>query len=225
VSFGEEDLLPLSALQHLLFCERQCALIHLEGAWRENALTVEGRHLHERIDAGGRESRGDLQIARSLPLVSLRLGLAGRADVVELHRDAGGVPLPGRSGRWRAVPVESKRGRPKAHRADEVQLCAQGLCLEEMLGGEVPSGALFYGETRHRLEVAFDAGLRRLTEETAERLHALVASGRTPRARREPKCRSCSLLALCLPDALGGSAAAYLDRVLDDDEPAAGGAP
>jgi len=225
MSFDEGDLLPLSALQHLLFCERQCALIHLEGAWSENALTVEGRHLHERIDSGEGESRGDLHIARSLPLASLRLGLTGRADVVELHRAADGVPVPGLAGLWRPVPVESKRGRPKAHRADEVQLCAQGLCLEEMLGVEVPNGALFYGETRRRLEVAFDAGLRRLTEEAAARLHALFASGRTPLARREPKCRSCSLVEICLPDALVGSAAAYLDRMVDDGEPAAGGGP
>ena len=223
MSFDEADLLPLSALQHLLFCERQCALIHLEGVWRENALTVQGRQLHERIDAGQGESRGDLLLARSLPLASRRLGLAGRADVVELHRVADGVPVPGHDGLWRPVPVESKRGRPKAHRADEVQLCAQGLCLEEMLGAEVPGGALFYGETRRRVEVAFDAALRRLTEDAAARLHALLAAGRTPLARREPKCRSCSLVEVCLPDALGGSAAAYLDRMVDGGEPAAGG--
>ena len=218
MSFDEEDLLPISALQHLLFCERQCALIHLEGAWSENVLTVEGRHLHERIDAGEPESRGPLRIARSLPLRCLRLGLAGRADVVEFRCVEHGASLPGALGQWRPFPIESKRGHPKQNRADEVQLCAQALCLEEMLDVEVPSGALFYGETRRRLEVAFDEGLRTLTEESAVRLRALFSSGRTPTARREPKCRSCSLLETCLPDALGDSAERYLDRVFDEPD-------
>src|ERR1700681_2652308 len=134
--FTEDDLLPLSALQHLLFCERQAALIHLEQMWAETGLTVEGTHLHERVDNARGESGGDVRIARALPLRSLRLGLSGRADLVELHlvsADTSGEPgavLPGISGEWRPFPVEYKRGRPKAHHADEVQLCAQALCLE-----------------------------------------------------------------------------------------------
>lgn len=208
--FAEDDLLPLSALQHLLFCERQCALIHIEQVWAENRLTVEGRHLHERVDGGTGETRGTLRIARGLALRSLRLGLAGRADAVEFH--AGAAP----DGAGLVVPVEYKRGRPKSHRADEVQLCAQALCLEEMLDVRIPAGALFYGTPRRRTEVAFDDELRSLTEATAARLHALIASGVTPRAVREPKCESCSLLDLCLPDAIarGGSAQAHTDRSL-----------
>jgi CRISPR-associated exonuclease Cas4 len=204
--FGEDDLLPLSALQHLLFCERQCALIHLEQIWVENSLTVEGRHLHEQADSGIQESRGDLRIARALPLRSLRLGLSGKSDVVEFHRIDESA--------WRPFPVEYKRGRPKSHRADEVQLCAQALCLEEMLGADVPAGALFYGQTRHRLDVPFDAELRRLTEETAARLHRLIAAGITPTATREPKCDQCSLLEICMPAAPAVSARQYLDRFL-----------
>src|SRR5690606_13922741 len=138
-------------------------LIHLEQVWEDNPLTVQGTQLHEKVDAGLGESRGDLRIARGLPLRSFRLGLAGRADAVELHR-----PPPGdASGAWRPFPVEYKRGQPKTHRADEIQLCAQALCLEEMLATDVPAGALFYGETRRRQDVAFDAELRRLTEDAA----------------------------------------------------------
>src|SRR4051812_29295938 len=187
MSFTEDDLLPLSALQHLLFCERQAALIHVEQLWAENPLTVQGRQLHEKVDSAAGESRGDVRVARSLPLRCLRLGLSGRADLVELHRvsdddDAGepGAVLPGVAGRWRPFPVEYKRGRPKPYHADEVQLCAQALCLEEMLGTPVPAGALFYGQTRRRHDVPFSEALRGETEEAAARLHRLLASGVTP---------------------------------------------
>jgi CRISPR-associated exonuclease Cas4 len=232
--FAEDELLPLSALQHLLFCERQCALIHVEQIWVENAFTVEGRHLHDRVDAGPAETRGEVHTARGLPLRSLRLGLSGKADCVEFHRLRGtgqaeaqadaeaGALLPGLAGRWQPFPVEYKRGIPKSHRADEVQLCAQALCLEEMLGAAVRGGALFYGRTRRRLAVDFDPVLRGLTSNTAARLHALIAAGRTPRARREPKCASCSLLDVCMPDALSSPAGRYLDdaiRQADRDLP------
>jgi CRISPR-associated exonuclease Cas4 len=227
-SFTEDDLLPLSALQHLLFCERQAALIHLERLWAENPLTVAGRQLHERVDHAPGESRGDVRLARALPLRSLRLGLVGKADLVELHRlpsGAEGQPgtsLPGVSGAWRPFPVEYKRGRPKAHHADLVQLCAQALCLEEMLDTPVPAGALFYGQTRRRHDVPFDAALRKETEEAAARLHRLLSSGTTPPPVREPKCDQCSLIHLCLPDAPSHSARRFLDlllrRAVDDGE-------
>jgi CRISPR-associated exonuclease Cas4 len=211
--FSEDDLLPLSALQHLLFCQRQCALIHIEGLWDENRLTALGKRLHERAHREGeRELRGDVCIARGVRLRSLRLGLAGKADVVEFHRlDAAGVPLAGVPGLWRPFPVEYKRGRPKRNRCDEVQLCAQALCLEEMLGTDVPAGALFYGTTRRRFDVALGAALRAETEDAARRLHAMIGSGVTPRIAREPKCDHCSLAALCLPEATGParSAARY----------------
>jgi CRISPR-associated exonuclease Cas4 len=217
MSFTEDDLLPLSALQHLLFCERQAALIHLEQVWAENSLTVEGKHLHERVDIGPGESRGDLRIARGLPLRNLRLGLSGKADAVELHRVPDGEPgarLPDTPGAWRPFPVEYKRGRPKRHRADEVQLCAQALCLEEMLATAVPAGALFYGQTRRRLDIAFDSVLRQETENAAARLHRLFASRITPPPVREPKCDQCSLLDICMPGAPAASARRYLDRLL-----------
>jgi len=225
--FTEDDLLPLSALQHLRFCERQCALIHVEGLWAENRLTVEGSHLHRKVHDGPDESRRDVRTVRGMPLRSLRLGLVGQSDAVEFHLrtdgDGGapGVRLEGASGEWVPFPVEYKRGRPKRDRSDELQLCAQALCLEEMLGVPVPRGALFYGETRRRKDVELDGALRADTEETAARLHRLIASGVTPRAVREPKCESCSLLDLCLPEALdsGRSATRYLARALAALEP------
>jgi CRISPR-associated exonuclease Cas4 len=216
--FSDDDLLPLSALQHLVFCERQCALIHVEGQWQENPLTFEGRQMHERVDRDAGESRRDVRILRGLTLVHRGLGLAGRADVVELHRDAAGVPVPGVPGRWRPFPVEYKRGRPKAHDADRVQLCAQALCLEEMWSADVPAGALFYGQTRRRDDVAFDAVLRAATVEAARRVREILESGETPSARKEKKCARCSLLDRCRPDAIGRSASRYLDAIWAGDE-------
>lgn len=184
----EDALVPLSALQHHLFCPRQCALIHVEGLWAEDGATAEGRLLHERVDVGGRETRPGLRVARGLALRSLALGVAGRADAVEFH---GRPPRP--------FPVEYKRGKPKAHRADEVQLCAQAICLEEMFGTEVPEGALFYGETRRRLAVRFDAELRALTARVAMEVRSIVAAGRTPPPVHGPHCRRCSMESLCRP--------------------------
>lgn len=182
-----DDSLPLSALQHWLFCPRQCALIHVERAWAENRFTAEGRILHERADEGRAESREGIRILRAVQIASARYGLHGVADVVELR---GGVPCP----------VEYKRGRPKAHRADEVQLCAQALCLEEMTGHTVSEGALFYGAARRRKIVPLDAGLRALTLRVADEVRAAIATGTLPppvfEARR---CGSCSMHDLCRP--------------------------
>jgi CRISPR-associated exonuclease Cas4 len=218
---NEDDLLPISALQHLVFCERQCALIHIEQAWAENPFTLEGEHLHESADVPGLESRGGLRIARGLHLRSFRLGLSGIADVVEFQRCEGdaheGAALPGIKGRWTPYPVEYKRGRKRYHRANEVQLCAQALCLEEMLETPVPKGALYYGKSRRRLEVEFSEELREFTESACERLRSLLAAGRTPPAVREKKCRDCSLLGICQPDVIGRSVSTYLKRSLGLD--------
>ncbi|MBZ0253693.1 MAG: CRISPR-associated protein Cas4 [Candidatus Methylomirabilis sp.] len=219
--YEEADLLPISALQHLSYCERQWALIHLEGLWGESRATVEGARLHEKTEEYGAEVRGDVRIARGLRLRSLRLGLAGVADVVEFHpppgESAGGPAPPAGMRVRRPYPVEYKRGRPKVEPHDEVQLCAQALCLEEMLSISVPEGALFYGKPRRRKEVSFDAELRARTEALAARLHALARAGRTPPAVYEPaKCDRCSLLDQCLPRSAGGgrSAAAFLADAL-----------
>ncbi|TWB45807.1 CRISPR-associated protein Cas4 [Nitrospirillum pindoramense] len=204
----DEDPIPLSALQHHLFCPRQCALIHVERQWAENASTAEGRVLHERVDQPGRSHRDRVRTVRSLPLRCRRLNLIGVADVVEFQPPD-----------HRPYPVEFKRGRPKAHRADEVQLCAQALCLEEMFGQPVMEGALFYGEKRRRMAVAFDTELRTLTERVAADVRAMIDQGRTPPPVHEPsRCRQCSLIDLCQPRRLAAppSVADWLRRHLRD---------
>jgi len=207
-NISESDLLPLSALQHFLYCPRQCALIHIEQQWAENRFTAEGRILHNRTDSPAAETRRGVRTVTAMPIRSFRLGVSGIADVVEFRRDGE---------RLRPFPVEYKRGRPKAHRADEVQLCAQAMALEEMFGTAVAEGALFYGAERRRMPVAFDAELRALTEQTARATRALIDSGRTPPPVFEPKlCNSCSLLELCRPQRLAGapSVARWLERAI-----------
>lgn len=193
--YTEDDLLPISGLQHLIFCERQCALIHIEQAWAENRFTAEGRIMHERVHNADRESRGDIRVEYGMPLRSLRLGLVGQADVVEFHRkkQKDGKEL------WLPFPVEYKRGRPKKDNSDRVQLCAQAMCLEEMLKTSIPGGALFYGKTRRRQDVVFDPLLREETEHAARRFHELVRRGETPKAVYQKRCEKCSMVDLCLP--------------------------
>lgn len=188
MTYTEDDLLPISALQHLLYCERQCALIHIERVWEENLFTAEGRILHEKVDSGEDCVRAGRRIARSLPLRSLKLGLSGLADVVEFGPVQGDV-----------YPVEYKRGRSKAANWDRIQLCAQAMALEEMLGVSITEGALFYGKTRRREVVTLDATLRAETEGASERLHQRIASGQTPAAHYDAKCDACSLIEKCMP--------------------------
>ncbi len=207
---SDADLIALSALQHYLFCPRQCALIHIEQAWAENAATAEGRVAHERVHAALSEMRRGVRTITGMPLRSGRLGVTGIADVVELHRMEDGA--------WRPFPVEHKRGRPKTHRADEVQLCAQAMALEEMFAVDIAEGALFYGQPRRRTPVAFDPALRALTQEVAAAARALIAEGRTPRmAYDKTRCDACSLIEICRPKATGAarSASAWLDAQLD----------
>jgi len=214
VMYTDDELLPLSALQHLQFCERQCALIHVEQLWVENRFTAEGRILHDHVDSGGRESRKKIRVEFSVPLRSLSLGLIGKADVVEFHKEkiADGKSI------WRPFPVEYKRGKPKKNNCDRIQICAQALCLEEMTGCDVHEGALFYGKTRRRKDVAFDQNLRQETMETAVRLHDLVKERKTPLPQFTAKCRHCSFIDLCLPEKVGGqrSARQYLNKLIGD---------
>lgn len=190
----EDALISLSALQHYLFCPRQCALIHVEQLWAENVATAEGRLLHEAADSGRQDKRTGVRVSRSLALRSLKLGVVGKADVVEFHARKNAPAQP--------FPVEYKRGKPKSHRADEVQLCAQAICLEEMHGVLVSEGALFYGVTRRRLNVIFDEELRALTADVAAQARAMIAQDRTPAPVKAPRCKSCSLLELCQPERL-----------------------
>jgi CRISPR-associated exonuclease Cas4 len=206
--YDDEDLLPLSALQHFLFCERQCGLIHIEQVWAENAYTAEGRILHERAHSGNNERRSGHKTEFGMPVRSLSLGLVGKTDAVE-YRDDGQI-----------VVVEYKRGRPKRGKEDEVQLCAQALCLEEMKGTRIDEGALYYGKTHRRRSVRFETELRALTVETAARAHAMVSAGMTPQASYdEKKCPNCSLLGICMPkkSSRGRSVSAYLERMLKEE--------
>ena len=189
------DAIPLSALQHFLYCPRQCALIHLEQLWAESRETAEGRILHERADLPGAGTRKGVRVATAMALSHEAFGLIGKADVVEFHSEGAGSERP--------FPVEYKRGRPKAHQADEVQLCAQALCLEDMYGKPVPCGALFYGQTRRRKDVVFDGELRKLTLKVIQQTRSMLESRQTPRAVYEAKkCDSCSLVDLCMPQCL-----------------------
>lgn len=209
MSFSEDNLLPISGLSHLLFCKRRAALIHIERSWVENIFTAEGKIMHERAHKEDRESRGAIRVEYSMALRSLRLGLIGKADVVEFHLNNAQADE-----KWSPFPVEYKRGKPKKDNVDKVQLCAQAICLEEMLNTEIPSGALFYGKTRHRLDVDFDKDLRSETEDTATRFHLLFEQGRTPKPIYSKKCKSCSMKNLCLPKTV--QKAKPVDRYLMD---------
>lgn len=197
----------LSALQHYAFCPRQCALIHIEQVWQENGHTAQGRLMHETVHGGSSRMRGGVKVATDLELRASHLGLHGRADVVEFHRDGAG---------WKPYPVEYKKGRPHAGvDADEVQLCAQALCLEEMLGVDIPEGALFYGEARRRRVIPFGEALRRRTKEVAHAVRAMLESGITPHPKELPWCSSCSLNSYCLTEMFDERASSYVRKLCE----------
>jgi len=200
----------LSRLQHYLFCPRQFALIELEDIWTENQFTAEGQVLHQKVNQPDQEKRGAIRTAWALRLANEQLGIEGVADVVEYHKQTDGTEIP--------YPIEYKRGKPKTHRADEVQLCAQALCLEEMHSVVVPEGALFYGEVRRRYPVIFDAELRDLTLKTILACRTIVQTKITPKAQYQAKkCKACSLIDQCHPNGFSKSAAAWLANQLTED--------
>jgi CRISPR-associated exonuclease Cas4 len=218
--FTEDDLIPISALQHYAFCPRQWGLIHIEQLWSENRFTAEGRVLHDKTHEPQEENRPGIRIVRTLRLVSYRLGLTGQADVVEFHKSFDSaspiktfesrqdkadskIKLGGVEGFWKPVPVEYKRGKPKIDICDEVQICAQAMCLEEMLKTSIGSGFLFYGRPRRRQQVDFTDTLRKQTEQIIEELHKLLAERITPKAKYGKRCESCSLLEVCMPEITG----------------------
>jgi len=216
--YHEDDYIMLSALQHYLFCPRQCALIHLEQTWDDNRLTMQGNILHERVHEQNHEKRGDVIVSRGLRLASARLGLAGQADVVEFHRSDTGCALANYPGAWQPFPVEYKRGRPKHDHCDAVQLCAQAVCLEEMLECSIPKGALYYGQERRRKDVEFEQTLRDETLACVSAVHELLNNGRTPPPVADKKCGSCSLKDLCLPDTLSKKLSGYYRRLMEGNE-------
>ena len=200
MAYNEEEYLQLSGIQHFRFCRRQWALIHIENLWAENARTVGGEIMHERAhDSGVREKRSDLIITRSLSVSSPTLGVSGACDVVEFRRSDGGISLPNESGLFLPFPVEYKHGSPRGDNANELQLCGQAMCLEEMLCCDVRVGALFFWEIRRRVEVEFSPGLRNEVREPLKEMHELYRRGRTPKVKPTKSCNACSLEKLCLP--------------------------
>lgn len=198
--YGEEDYLMLSGIQHFAFCRKQWAMIHIEQQWAENYRTTAGELMHKKAhDADSFEKRGDLLIIRGMRISSRNLGLSGQCDVVEFHQDENGVSLFGYDGKWKPIPVEYKRGTPKENNADELQLCAQAMCLEEMLQVYVQDGYLYYGENRRRSHVDFTDSLREEVRNAAKEMHELFQRGYTPNVKPSKKCKACSLENLCLP--------------------------
>lgn len=206
----------LSGVQHFKFCPRQWYLVYIEQIWQENELTTLGSILHERVHQPEQsQRRGSVVTLRSVPLASYTLGIYGFSDAVELHpatdAEAPTFTHPKYPGRWEAIPIEYKRGRPKRHNADRLQLCAEAMCLEEAYGISIPLGYVFYGETKHREEVLFSAELREELRTTVEAMHEAFKSKAPLPAVYSAKCRSCSLHDQCMPRVNQfGSASAYL---------------
>lgn len=218
MAYKEEDYLQLSGIQHFLFCHRQWALIHIEQQWAENLRTVDGQLMHKNAhDAQLHTRRGDILTVRGLRIHSAKLGLSGECDVVEFRKSINGVPLAMTDGLWQPYPVEYKRGTAKPNHMDEAQLCAQAMCLEEMLCCDIPEGALFYGETRHRQPVDFTSELRQEVLEAAQDMHLLFQRGSTPKVKPTKSCSACSLKDLCLPKLMRThSVSAYLQDQLEE---------
>ena len=218
MSYNEDDFLQLSGLQHFTFCRRQWALIHIEQQWAENYRTTDGEILHAKAhDGASTESRGDLQIVRGLRIQSQTLGVSGACDVVEFRHSENGIPMSGKDGLWQPYPVEYKRGEPKENHCDILQLCAQAMCLEEMLCCSIPEGALFYGETRRRERVEFTDVLRDEVKSAFEEMHRYWGRGYTPKVKPTKACNACSLKDLCLPALTRKkSVVSYLSSAMED---------
>lgn len=220
MTYRECDFLQISGIQHFMFCRRQWALIHIEGLWAENLRTVNGEIFHERAhDPSLSEKRGDLITVRTLRVFSSELGISGECDVVEFRRDdENGAKLRGREGRWMPTPIEYKSGSSKAGDADRLQLCAQAMCLEEMLGVDIELGYMFYGETHRREKVYINCELRQAVKDAVSEMHSYMNRGYTPKVKTGKFCSACSLKELCLPALCKNkSAAEYINSAIGED--------
>lgn len=209
-SILEEALIPIRYINDLLFCERRSALHLNEQIWKDNQFTTEGMLAHKRVDVPRNRKRGELRDVTGMWLVSYELGLIGKADLIEMHSGPNGTVVP--------YPVEFKRGKKRRWDNNEAQLCAQALCLEEMMHVSIPRGAIFHVKSQHREEVVFDDALRSHTIQAAKRLRQLVDTRETPKAKFHPKCKGCSLLEWCMPKSLRPRATAtrYIESIVDD---------
>lgn len=219
MEYQEEDYLLLSGIQHFVFCRRQWALIHIEQQWEENVRTFDGRVMHENAhNADFHEKRNGVIMVRAMKVFSREMGISGECDVVEFQPAPEGITLAGQKGTYIAVPVEYKRGKPKPHNADEMQLMAQAMCLEEMLMTRIPKGYLYYGETRRRTEVLFTEELRQSVRSCFEEMHAYYSRKYTPMVKKGTYCRQCSLNNICLPELSGAQPAdAYVSEMLKEE--------
>lgn len=200
MEYNEEDFLLLSGIQHFVFCKRQWALIHIEQQWQENLRTVEGEILHEKThDETIKEKRKDLIISRGMNVFSRMMGITGTCDIVELHKDVHGVNIFGQDGTYKPIPIEYKRGKPKENESDVLQLCAQAMCLEEMLLCEIPEGFLFYGEIKRRVKVLLTDELRKRVKIMVNEMHELYDRRYTPKVKLFKSCNACSLTEICMP--------------------------
>lgn len=198
--YAEEDYLMLSGIQHFSFCRRQWALIHIEQQWAENYQTTAGELLHKKAhDEGSFEKRDNLLIVRGLRISSHELGISGQCDVVEFHQCEDGIALFGYDGTWLPVPIEYKHGTVKENNSDEVQLCAQAVCLEEMFQTNIQEGFLYYGKNRRRHRVEITESLREEVKELCKEMHELFRRGYTPSVKYSKQCKACSLENFCLP--------------------------
>ena len=182
----------LSSINQYLFCPRRCGLIHVDGVFQENAYTLEGSLLHDKADTPGVENRVGVRIVRALPLYSKKLGLSGKADIVEFHKQPDGSEIP--------LPIDYKHGRRKKWSNDDSQLCAQGFCLEEMIGVPVVKGAIFHADSKKRREVLFDAALRGTTLEAIDKIRTMLETDKIPPPVPGPRCEGCSLKSICMPE-------------------------
>lgn len=217
--YRDDEFLALSGVQHFAFCRRQWALIHIDQAWSDNGLTAQGNIAHERAhDEGLRERRGDVLVVRGLFVRSASLGIAGKCDVVEFHKDAAGHPLCGEEGLWRPVPVEYKHGRAKVGDEDRLQLCCQAMCLEEMFATDIGTGYLYYASTHSRERVDLTETLRSRVGEIVAEMHQIYCRRHIPKVRPSSSCKACSLVELCVPKAMGLSVVDYIDQMTGADQ-------
>jgi CRISPR-associated exonuclease Cas4 len=215
----EDDYLMLSGLKHFQFCRRRWALIHIEQLWDENVLTLDGHYMHERVhDINFTEKRGSVLLSRAMPVKSHSLRITGECDMVELYQSEKGVSIQGRDGRWLLYPVEYKHGSQDSRGADEIQLCAQAMCLEEMFVTEIPEGAIYYGKTKRRKVVELTEELRKKVLDNLKEMHRLFDRGYTPKAKMSNVCKSCSMHELCQPELTKQvKASEYVKRMLQEE--------
>lgn len=198
--YREEEYLSLSGIQHFAYCRRQWALIHIENQWVENFHTADGQIFHKKAHSSCKEKRGKLLITHGLRVSSRELGITGICDVVEFHQNKEGIHLNNYNGLWIPYPVEYKKGTSKSHEYNKLQLCAQAICLEEMLLCNISEGCIYYGATKERVVVQFTKELRNRVRDISQEMHHYIAKGYTPKIKINSKCEQCSLHSICVPD-------------------------